>query len=242
MAGAQNTFEGGSQGTTISPGNSGGASGDAFQAVTIAAGGTLTFDSGGIKGAFGARMTGDGTSANIYGEWSTIIGTQTTIWGRLYWRWNAYSTGDLPYCRLFNGANAAARLDVQGSTKFLRVRDAANLAVGTGVVAIPQNQLVRIEFKVVAGTPTSGSIEARLWLAPESGGTPNDTVLVTGIDTNSQFTVYRIGIVSSANNSTLLWDDVALSTVDWIGPSGPYAVKSFKPIPFVQNVQHRSPI
>ena len=77
---ANNSFEGGSDETTITTGNSGGASGSAFDVVTIGAGNGLVYDSAQARGTLSGRVdlgNNPGTAC-LYG-WTW---TETTAaWG-----------------------------------------------------------------------------------------------------------------------------------------------------------------
>lgn len=68
-----NTAEGGTNGTTVTPANSGGASGDAFSSYSIGAGNTFTYDSSApLRGALSYKMTQSGANqCNWFWTWST---------------------------------------------------------------------------------------------------------------------------------------------------------------------------
>src|SRR5438067_677165 len=81
-----NSAEGGTNGTTVTTGNSGGGSGDAFSAVNIGTTGAVTFDSsasahGGLSYAFSTGAT----SALANGTWS-LTSAQATVYWRVYIR------------------------------------------------------------------------------------------------------------------------------------------------------------
>src|SRR6266536_1261283 len=88
MATLSNTFEGGVGGSGIAAGNSGGASGNAFDTATTGTGTTLTFDNAHpAHGTLSLNATTTGTSASVYGQWSTAWSSQSsaaTIYLRTY--------------------------------------------------------------------------------------------------------------------------------------------------------------
>lgn len=84
-----NTFEGGSDGTTITTGNSGGASGNAFTNVSIAATHTLQYkNTPALSGSLCAVITPGASSGVTFVQWQPAdVGTiGPTVYTRCYWR------------------------------------------------------------------------------------------------------------------------------------------------------------
>src|SRR5258707_3093639 len=80
-----NSFEGGTSGSAVSTANSGGASGNAFDSVTIGTGATVAYDNAhAAHGSLALQIATAGTSAAANAQWSTSMGSQGTIWFRLY--------------------------------------------------------------------------------------------------------------------------------------------------------------
>src|SRR5215218_2907628 len=101
---AANTLEGGSNGTTITAGNSGGTSGDAFDSVVIATNDSLVFDNAHAKETLALKAATGASSTGTYAAWTTTIGTQTTFWGRMYLYRTANPSAQV---RLFAAVGAA---------------------------------------------------------------------------------------------------------------------------------------
>jgi len=79
-----NTFEGGTPATTITTGNSGGASGNAFQFVQIVAGGSVTYNATAFRGALSGQFASGGTVGTCYCEYTTSVGAASS--GQLFCR------------------------------------------------------------------------------------------------------------------------------------------------------------
>src|SRR6266851_3113313 len=73
-------------GTTVTTANSGGASGNAFDAVTVTSSGqTCASDNAqAAHGALSIKLATGATAAGTFVRWTTSMGTQTTIWFRVY--------------------------------------------------------------------------------------------------------------------------------------------------------------
>ncbi len=213
---ADNTFEGGTNGTTISTANSGGVSGDAWDTVSIGSGATATYDtSGGSHGQVSGSFTTGATAATDLVEWGTRVATQTEIWGRVYYFDNVNNVNARPI-RVFNGAGLAGAVDIDTSGHVFLVNSAA-AAVATGTVAVPASKWFRIEFHMIAGA-TTGTIEAKLFTDADSS-TPDETLTATNTNMNTQFTKYDFGLTVSIANMSFRMDDIEVNTTGWPGPS-----------------------
>jgi hypothetical protein len=219
-----NSFDGGSDGVLISPANSGGASGDAFSAVA----GTLPKFSNAQAHTpgLGMRIVDPASAALPHQvEW-TGLGSLTTA---VYLRWYVYLTGypvtERAYMIDLRTAAAAQcgflRLFV--TSGFVSAADATNSGFGAdGSVSPALNKWVRIEARIVPST-TAGELQWRLFNNPESG-TPSDaSASHTGLTLGANIDAVRFGITTGAaapaNPFTILFDDVAVGTGDWIGPT-----------------------
>src|SRR5215467_10547633 len=84
MTSLVNSAEGGTNGTTVSTGNSGGASGNAFDAL-LTTNATVAYDNAHAhSGALSVKFATAGTAANWAVEWTTSMGTLSQVWFRLY--------------------------------------------------------------------------------------------------------------------------------------------------------------
>jgi len=221
---ASNTFEGGTAGAVITPANSGGASGTAFDAVA----GAVTFSSTHPgHGALGMRVPVCTTACSpAYVEWSTSVGAQTEVYGRVYLYLTKFPDGQgLRLFRQLNGTANTAKIVITAQGK-LALENAVGTTVQTGTQSVALNQLVRIEFRIKNGA-TTGVIEAKLFNAAEST-MPTETVTKTSANTGTQATHYRFG-QGTPNTADATWlDDVALGTGGYLGPVavGPTATPS----------------
>jgi len=75
-----NSFEGGTNGVTVSAANSGGGSGNAFDSVTIGTGASIIYDTTQTQGALAAKVATGASVSTVFATWSTAMGTQTTVW------------------------------------------------------------------------------------------------------------------------------------------------------------------
>lgn len=157
MAIRRNNFEGGTSGATITPANSGGASGDAFTGVEA----TLTYSpSAAWRGSMGAISTADSTTAGVRAAISSTIAR-----GVLHFKVNALpTTGELHLLSVYLGTTryASWHINIAG---YLRLADAA-ANVYTCPNTLSPNTFYRLELLVNSGTTTSnGTAIAAYYLA-----------------------------------------------------------------------------
>lgn len=221
-----NTFEGGSNGVNITTGNSGGLSGDAFQDIAVGADSTQVYDSTLFyKGAVSAKIAAGLTLA--YVGYTTLIGTQTSIYGRTYlYLDTALPTQSIAIAStLFNdgvSSVACGRIAINGAGR-LRLLDQAGvqqaISPNNASGIVPVAQWVRLEWRFV-GSPTTGSIEVKLFLDPTSV-TPDSTTTATNIDTLGPFNRYRIGKGAPTTGTEPVFhiDSVLWDTAGYPGPA-----------------------
>jgi hypothetical protein len=211
-----NTAEGGSDGTTVTTGNSGGSSGDAWNVVTIGTNEALTYSaSAAFIGSLGYALTPSGNPGGTFLSWNTLTGS--VYYTRFYVKISGNPAAALILQRFVNGTTVlgSLRLTTSGTLTLLYN---ASTSGGTTTNTIPADQWVRIEGKIDA---SGGTLEYRLYLDPSSS-TPDETLSVSGVSfTLSTLTITRYGIAVavSASVPTIHLDSIALSDVDWIGPS-----------------------
>lgn len=223
---ASNTFEGGTNGTTLTVANTGGDSGDALsEEPTIGASCTLTFSSD-LGDGLAAKYVMPATAAATHMSW-TGFGALTVP---VFYRWELQKDGTpsatwFDMLRVIDSSGTRAATLAVTTADFLRSYNAAGAAIagGLGDVAIPNNQKVRIEAKVTPSA-TAGEVEWRLFLDPTAAvdSTPDDTTNVTGQVLGANVGGGRWGLISGAtgmNGRTWYVDNIAASTTDWIGPA-----------------------
>ncbi len=218
----RNSFEGGTPGDVITPANSGGDSGDAFQDTPNSDTG-VTYDT--VHTAFGVRsMRVDTVSDSGRVEWDFTPMFAATTYIRAFITLSALpsNNSDVSLFDLispWSGGIIHTLISVStgfgGATAGL-LYTARSAQLTTPVVA---GQMFRLEFKMdSSGTQTS---ELRLFLDPYSD-TPTETVIADDGGTSSISTM-RAGITTDDSFfPELAWyDDLVVSYVDWIGPRIP---------------------
>ena len=218
-----NSFEGGSDGTTITTGNSGGASGDAFNNVTIGASCTCVFKNNPAGAGLTGQMTMPATAAATHVDWTGMGSLTSAVFFRMYLRKSGTpaTTWFWPLEGLNNAAARCFGLAIR-TNDVIRIDDASGTEVVAlrGTQAIPNNQWVRIEAKVVPST-TVGTVEWRLYLSADSttiSETLNAGSLVLGANLD-QVMFGNISSPTGMNNLNWHYDNLAVSTVDWLGPA-----------------------
>jgi hypothetical protein len=214
-----NTFEGGTDGVTVSAANSGGSSGDAFQVVD---GTGATFAAAAaMHESLGWRAVDP--SVNQRCQWTGLGSLTSNVYARFYMRMStAVTTNAMQPFKFRNSAvSNTAGLFIQLTTGFMSAMLAAGteIAASVGSVQVPINQYVRVELRVLPST-TVGEVEWKWWATPDSVGAPTDTVAVTGqvLGNNIDQAIFGLS-TNPATPFTIDLDDFAVSTTDWIGPA-----------------------
>lgn len=204
QARVRNLLDGGTDGASITPGNSGGASGDAFD-QTIGA--TLPIYSSTQKRAgLAARMSTGATSAQCYVAWNAALGTTTTNWyGKAYLYFAAASqSAALATARYFEFRNSSAlagyfRPTTNGPNHYTEIADSSGSIVKLGTVSWTLNQLIRVEWHMIHSA-TVGLLEVKLFNTA-TATTPDETVTASNINTGAAaLNSVRIGATTSVTN------------------------------------------
>lgn len=211
MAIKTNSLEGGTNGTTVTSGNSGGSSGDAFTTIT----GTVTFDNTHPKrGSLGIKFVASASIASA--DWRTI-GNVSTLWFRryVYITANPAATTRLVTIQNSSGTLCGA-ISILTSGKLALLNSGGSVQLSSAN-AVPLNSQFRIEG-FLTGSATAGQIELKIFLTPDSV-TPDDTQ-TTGTAVTTTGLVDRIVWGSqNAQTFTEYMDDPAYSTTGYLGPS-----------------------
>jgi hypothetical protein len=216
----QNTFDGGTDGVTVSTANSGGASGNAWDAVATGVGATRTYNAANaLHGAF-AEAIDPANATGVYTEWrETTIGTRSEWYGRFYIKLSALPSTSIVIFNLRDSVTAVDRslLSVQSSGA-IRISGVSGVTLATSTSLLTAGAWSRVEFHWV-GDPTVGSFEAKLFNTVESA-TPTQTISATGANTGGTIDRMRIGqaFTSGSDIPVFYLDQIALSTVAYIGP------------------------
>jgi hypothetical protein len=211
-----NTFEGGTSGSAITAANSGGASGNAFDAVACGSGTVTYVASPAAHGGRAAQLAP--STAACYLSWtSASIVPSTSSYGRAYIYFTARpSTSDV-LLKLMDGSGARDAQINMDTAGHLRIIDAANGKQAYFGTAVPLNQWVRIEWHL-ANSTSAGSMEVRMYAGDSLS--PLEAEASTGIATGSSFAALQLGqaFASTAFGTTIGVDDVAYGTTGWLGP------------------------
>jgi hypothetical protein len=175
-----NGAEGGSLGATVSAANSGGASGNAWDATVGTP--TITYDNTHALGTMAYRVAAAGTAQQM--AWtSTSHGVQAETWGRKYLWSDGHPTGVTGIVRWVTGGAQAARLRYEPSG-VLTLSDAGNAAELATVGAIPTGQWVRIEWHLQF-VASGATVELRTFNSADSlTPTENLSAVAAGIGVN----------------------------------------------------------
>jgi hypothetical protein len=225
-----NTFESGQPDTTvITTGNSGGAAGTAFNAVT----GSPTFSTAQVKnGERSMRFDTTGTYAQTHCDWTALGSITTSVWIRFYLYLTANPVTTVPRMICIRTSGAANSVFLAMTTGgLLQVLNAAQAGAATGSVAVALNQWVRIEARFLSST-TVGEGEWWLYNNPDAGiDSPSDhnsaTSMVNGA--NSDGIQWGPTTVTGPANFVGEIDDVAISSAGRIGTGAPPPVPSWVP-------------
>lgn len=228
-----NSFEGGVNGVAVTPGNSGGASGDAYNFVN----GANWLYSNTHPGHGGMAMSASGAMGGGHVEWAGLGSLTTTVFIRYYVWLASLPTGAQHWGSCFAVTNAFTNSAFPiyfGLDGNLYTNDSTGaFAAPVGAYAI--NQLIRVEAAVLPH-PSAGTLELRYFANPED---PINSWTLrqqrTGLNTGTDIDRYRIGDAGnpSTNVSGVWIDDIAVSDVTWLGPAAAGEVKVQVPsVPF----------
>lgn len=200
----QNDAEGGTNGTTVTTSNSGGASGDAFSAISIGSGNTFTFDNTwSFDGSLSYKLTQAGANQNIHG-W-TWTGAQSDFSVRFPFRVDALPTAT---CTLIRGdSDTGYATQVFGvaltSTGKIQVTDTASATTvtdNTHVLSAATDYVLQVRW--ISGTSLTATVY------PKGSGTAFATATVTA--SAASINSMRWGITTASSLATLRVDTLAI--------------------------------
>lgn len=220
--------EGQTVGTNITAANSS-LSGNGFDTVTDSGtGAVLQPDTTHVAhGTQSYQIATGATAVQCFATWSTAQQAAIATWNPTWFRFYFYSTGTpAANSRLFNVSDAAGvicgALRYDTTTGFLRIINATNAQVGSGALAIPVNQWVRIEGWFTGGA--SGQAHAELYTTLTGGlpqgTTPDDSFTTSVSNFGNPLAQSRIGqsAGSQANYGPFWFDECAVSNAGPLGP------------------------
>ena len=152
-----NTFDGGTDNTQITTGNSGGASGDAFNSASS----DLRYRA---SDAYASPMCAVNPTANLaLVTWSSLSLTGNSLFVRMHMRIASYPGSD-QHCFFAFGPSSAqiAGMKLSSTGKLLIHFSGSQTQVGITTTSVPTEQWIRVELEVLVGTV--GNARLRLWL------------------------------------------------------------------------------
>lgn len=225
-----NSLEGGSDGTNVTPANSGGTSGDALDITGDATDVAVAYDTSAARGSVSMEFTtAAAPGSGSYRGWGSL----GSITANLYMRVDLYIPALAETVWIFRYYDATpARcaglfISTSGGLRTVRVENAAGTTVGTnGTVSVPTDAWFRLEARILPST-TVGELEWRWWTNPDSAlaVTPDDSAnnsgLVLGANVNqARFGPQAWNTTPSTNTSRVFrYDNLALATSGFIGPA-----------------------
>lgn len=233
-----NTFEGGSNGVTITTGNSGGVSGNAFDTLNIGSGATFAFDNAkAAHGSLSCKVATGASAAVSLAEWSASMGSQAQVWFRLYLYFTGNPAASLAVWRGYQGISTlCAGLDV-ASNGTLFMQNAAFGTIFSTTTAIPLNQWFRVEGFAI-GSASVGQAELKLYSNADSTTATESHTSAANQNTTGAMDHYRYGVIASTANVGPWWmDDIGLSNTGYIGPVSTAGTSESSPVPIFAAAQ-----
>jgi Fibronectin type III domain len=218
FSGKSNTAEGGTAGVSVTTGNSGGASGNAFTVVSRGSGATLIYSAAAAAhGAWGYSIKGSSGTATFVG-WNGYSATSMAI--RFYY--NPGPTLPSKVMRLAdirNSTATASRVELSASNQ-LFIQNAAGTTVTTFPHALQANTWYRIELTISISS-SAAAINAAYY--PADSTTPVDPAYSTITGNTGTANITQVSIGSAANatwTGTSYFDDLAAQagSTAFIGP------------------------
>lgn len=223
----RNSFESGTLSNTIA--TSGSASPDAWDAVSIGAQATYTYDNAHVHaGSLAAKLVTGSAGTNIaYLQWAH--GAVATQFGRVYLYGTVNGTDSI-FLRAENAGAVQCALRFQNATNKIQLVNQAGTVVATMGTAISLNALCRIEWKFVAASGATGTMDARQFVgANVDGTTPDDSIGATSVVTSNdvQFDGVRLGNMANDSGLTYWFDDYEVNDTGYPGPAAVGATQRF---------------
>ena len=217
-----NSAEGQANGTVPtggSGGNTGGSSGDYFDAVTIGTGETLVFDSAQFaNGARSYRHTTDATVHAQYLQWAAQLGTLSTnqtLFVRWYYRAPSIPSSSVRMLQILNGSTVLLGVIHASGSGDVGVQAGTTTQTPQTATALTANTWYRIEghFTGIGGGTTAGGYTLTVYQGNTQTQQGNQ---ITGSSKNFGTlapNTLRLGVTTANGsiNSTYYFDDHAVS-------------------------------
>jgi hypothetical protein len=220
-----NSFEGGTNGTTITSANSGGTSGQAFDAIGSGTGTTVAFSSTSMHGSLGAVLAVGSTAAGANLQWSsTSLGTiSATSWGRIYFSLSSLTlTGDA-ILAFYSGSTFGGGIQVGGaSAGKLNFQNTAFGQTNTFTTTLTASTWYRLEWQVTPGASAAGNLVAVLYAGDATTALETQTSTTGVYGSSTTWNGIRFGWgaagANHASQPNLFLDDIQLNSTGYPGP------------------------
>lgn len=227
-----NTQEGGTLGALVTPGstgNSGGASGSFFNAVSN----NVTYTDQHVgAGTLGLKAVQDPTTAGqAKVTWSTaqvgVIASGTLMYFRKYLWWPALPTSAQSVIIARSTTAPGQAFNIRFTTTgAIQIQDQAGTAIYTSTQLIPAGVLVRLEGQALIHA-TAGHILTKAFYDDGTGKSEQGTTeaFSLGSATANQLLrgnvdAFDFGLNTTATGHTLYFSELEVNTTGWPGPAG----------------------
>lgn len=215
MAIFRNSAEGGTDGTTVTVANSGGDSGDAWDAPHNLNSGDIEFDTAQFSHGAMSYLVQPATS--VISEFRKSVTASGTVLCSMYFRTPSIFAATATLIQIRHASATAARLQLTNGAKF-RTQNLTDATVSTAVSNALVDTWYRLELRAVRGTSSSnGTIQFAYYLLDNTTAveTFSSTTTNTGDATTGDFTNVRYGRCSSAPaDTTNFWMDSIQTATD----------------------------
>jgi hypothetical protein len=218
-----NNAEGGTHGTTVTVGNSGGASGNAWTAVAKGTSSVLEYSNAHpAHGSLSYHFSNASGDAN-YLTWVPPSDATASVPVRKYIYFAAWPAGDEFIMQFRNTSTSVVTLSITSTGK-LKVLNAVPAGVYTSTASLATGTLYRVEARVEKGVTTSnGEIDVAFYVGDST--TPVETPFSSSAMNTGLLDIasVRFGRSAAIAQAWECWmDDIALQTAGtaFIGPVG----------------------
>jgi len=216
-----NNFSGGTDTAAITTGNSGGVSGNPFDIINAAFGGTATYSSAQAHVSTLSGLMTMSASATAAVAWSASLTASTVpqVWFRLYCLIPAYAAFNNYLWDCVPAAGFGSDL-VVGSSGTLLFQDANGTTQLASTVVVPLGSWIRVEGYVI-GSTTAGQMEMKIFLIPDATVPAETDTSGTAVNTGGPIASVSYGISNQGGAGgafTEYLDGLGVSTTGYLGP------------------------
>lgn len=211
-----NTFEGGTNGVALSTANTGGASGDAVDGVSIGAGGTLAFSNAqAAHGTLSCLSATGASSVACYGFFT--LAAVTGDYQRWYVKLPTLPGVERGLFSYRSGAGQSCRISINAAGQ-INVRNAANTTLLNSTVTLSAGSWFRLEWHITFSA-TVGAVTLRIYTSMDST-TIAETMTITNAVLTATSDQFRFGVPASAALAVDAYmDDASIEGGGFFGPS-----------------------